>query len=57
MYDGSSRINVQKKMKNKNINIFIDPGTQFTGNEKFTHMQYKKVFKNQAEMNFTPPRP
>jgi len=44
MYDGSSRINVQKKMKNKN-NICIDPGTQFTGNEKITHMQYKKVLK------------
>jgi len=43
-------------MKNKN-NICIDPGTQFTGNEKNYAYAIQKSFKNQAEMNFTPPRP
>ena len=36
---------------------FFGPGTQFPGNEKNYAMQYKKVHKNQAGMNLTPPPP
>ena len=35
---------------------FFDPGTQFPGNEKITLCNIKK-YKNQAEMNLTPPPP
>ena len=38
------------------IIIFFDPGTQFPRNEKITLYNIKK-YKNQAEMNLTPPPP